>query len=201
LITVRLIAGLTVFALTGCASASIVGGAAGGPSSTCPPARSIPIPSRQPPGTYPAATSPAPTSRSAISSISPPGFPPEGTHNLILVDACGLREGILVHVTITSTPTPLGADRHYDIAHVAIQNSGVPLPYGPGDFQFLASNGQRYDATSATLPESTNKTLGPGTLRNAEVQGDVIFDVPTGGGTVTYTSELGGNPMVWPTGS
>ncbi len=65
----------------------------------------------------------------------------------------------------------------------------------------MASDGQTYDALTTTLPESSDKILGRGTVADDEVQGDVIFDVPNGGGKITYTSELGGEPVVWPTSS
>ena len=151
----RLAAGLAVFALAGCASASTVAGSrTSGGSNTCPPANAAPptaaSPSQQPPGTHPAVWSPAAPSPAPISS---PGSPVPTPQSVVFSDDCTgkVAEGIFVSVTITSMPTSSGADRHYDIAHVTIQNGGLPLPYGPGDFRFVASNGQTYVAVNAPM--------------------------------------------------
>ena len=73
---------------------------------------------------------------------------------------------------------------------------------GRADFRFVAANGRTYDPVTATTPEPAAKVLGPGTLvPGVEAVGDVIFDVPNGGGKVTYRSELGGSTLAWPTSS
>jgi len=121
---------------------------------------------------------------------------------MVFIDRCSghVQESVVVRVTITTLSSSTEG-RHYDVAHVAIEGGPHPLTYGPADFQFTASDGQIYDALTTASSEISDKILSSGTVANDEVEGDVIFDVPNGGGEVTYISELGGQPLVWPTTS
>lgn len=125
------------------------------------------------------------------------------------IDRCSgkVLEGIAVRVTITSissTPisSPSTAASHYAVAHVETEGGPFAVPYGPADFHFISSNGRTYDAMGTELPESSDKILAQARLvPGNEAQGDVIFEVPTGAGEVTYESEIDGNSATWPTSS
>lgn len=209
----QLMAGLAVLALAGCASPSInAASPASRTLSTCPSASSFPATSATPeppvetdPALWsPAATSPAASAASAASTNNAQGLPADAyTKDMVFIDRCSgnVQQGIVVRVTITTLRSST-EDRHYDVAHVAIEGGPHPVTYGPADFHFTTSDGQTYEALTTTLPESSAKALGRGTLvPGDEAQGDVIFDVPNGGGKVTYTSEIGGNSVAWPASS
>jgi hypothetical protein len=206
---ITLISGIAICALAGCTSSSTTAEKTpSGAPSTCPPLTVQPSTSAvaevAPPQTHPAIIVPAATPPSGGSSSKEPGLPSDGhTQSVAFYDYCTQKttQVILLHVTI-SVLNPESADRHYEVAHVAIETGGHPLPYGPADFRFVAANGHTYDPVTATTPEPSTKVLGPGTLAaGVEAVGDVIFDVPKGGGKVTYRSELGGSTLAWPTSS
>lgn len=136
-----------------------------------------------------------------VSSLASPSGPSVGETRYVWdMTSCGhtLR---LVMITLSVTPSP-DATTSPDgtirkIAHVRIQDSGQPFRYAVSDFRFVAANGVVYEpvqddaATSEPLPTSGSLTDGE------TVNGELMFDVPRGGGKVELFDQSNSKRAVW----
>src|SRR5665213_1344593 len=70
----------------------------------------------------------------------------------------------------------------YEVAHVALTVHDGNFPYSSAQFTFVDTGGHRFPAANDTgFPPS----LGAGTAAGGQtITGNVVFDVPAGGGTV-----------------
>ena len=199
--------------LAGCASASGVVAGSGGPTngSTCQPASnwmSTPATSagdvsskpsgsesRPPSFPQPAVVSAPPTTTSSF-----PGFPADDSRVLTLDNACSSLQAEIAYVSIAVAPdaTSSSGGAEFEVATVWLAVAGLPLQYSRSDFRFTGHDHRVYQPTTPNPSPNGLPPVGSGTMGNGgKVIGVVVFEVPPGGGTITYTNELTGGTASW----
>ena len=152
------------------------------------------------PGPRSGLTVPSASSSQAMSGAALPTLPSVGTQHLAAFDQCGDVHAMDVNVAVTSRLDASAQRGEYEVVHVTlVVRSGPAESYSPTDFRFVAKNGQAYAPAAAIATTGGADQLTAGVLAGGRsIAGDVVFDVPPGGGTVTFTSELAGSHATWP---
>ena len=97
---------------------------------------------------------------------------------------------------------PPAKSGEYEVATIWLTDAGgLNLPYKPSDFEFKSKNGRIYPPVAASsAPREVVLPLGEAELTAGKsVVGRLIFDVPRGGGSITYSNETTGRNASWTT--
>jgi hypothetical protein len=195
---------VTLVALAGCASATNTGAAASDPapaltlrSTGAVTTSNKPVP----PGSIAASARPAATPGGGLDR-GLDGSVASGTHVPIesqvgigyLIDvAVGIEVGHAAAQAASKSPQ-VG---EYEVAHVALTVRDGNFPYSSAQFTFVDKGGHRFPAADdSAFPPS----LGAGTaVAGQTITGNVVFDVPAGGGTVELDDVSGPRLSGWTT--
>lgn len=128
-----------------------------------------------------------------------------GDSGTVLALGSDIGQPYEVFVSVTIDARPAAADSltdgagEYEAALVQIHGESGSYRCSSTNFDFVDTSGRHYPPIGGTSADRFGSVLGSGTVTAGQnVEGYIVFEVPSGGGVVELKDALG-RPMQWRT--